>query len=680
MFILAAAEVPTTLLRDLAIILAVAGMVTLLCHWLRQPVVLGYLIAGVIVGPNTPPFPLVKDIHTVELLSELGMILLMFALGLHFSLRKLAQVGVTALIAAGMEILIMVLAGYGLGRAFGWAALDSLFLGAILAVSSTTIIIKAFQELRLTKASFANVVFGILIVEDILGIGMLALLSGIVAHGTLNAGDVLLTLGKLAIFLTVTLIVGLLTVPPLIRHVDRFKSPEMLLIVVLALCFGVSLVALSLGYSVALGAFLIGAIVAETREHAKIAILVEPVRDMFAAVFFVAIGMLIDPRILGTYAIPILWITLVVVVGKVFACGLGAFVAGNDRKTSLRIGMSLAQIGEFSFIIAALVRVKSPFLYPIAVAVSALTTLLTPYLIRASDPFVGVIERIAPRRLTSHMDLYTQWVAGLGRASGSTPQIRKLFLRWSIQLALNFALLTALLIATAWVGTLEVVRDYQLPSWTGGSQAVVWLSGTFLALPLLIAMLRKMRAVAMAIGELSVSTATAKERAPALRALIANTLLSVGVFLLLLWSLALTSAILPPWPVLATLLVIIFGLGAIMWRSFVKVYAKAQIQLYAALAEHPPSPAEGPAIPMLRGAQLQAVLLPAGSPAAGKLIREIAIRSATGASIVAIARGEEPIINPGPDEELRAGDQVYLLGSLEQVGKAGDMLASGKVN
>jgi CPA2 family monovalent cation:H+ antiporter-2 len=671
-FILAAAEQSHDfpLLQDLAIILSVAGLVTLLCHWLKQPVVLGYLIAGVIVGPFTPPFNLVTDIKSIQHFQELGVIMLMFALGLHFSLRKLAKVGAAALIAAGMEIVIMVAAGYGLGLAFGWSPLDSLFLGAILSISSTTIIIKAFQELRLTKAPFAHVVFGILIVEDILGIGMLALLSGILSKGSLQAGDVFLTLGKLALFLTVILVAGLICVPPLIRSVNRFKSPEMLLVVVLALCFGVSLVALKLGYSVALGAFLIGAIVAETREHAKIEILIEPVRDMFAAVFFVAIGMLIDPKVLRDYAIPITIITAVTVVGKVFACGLGAFVAGNDRKVSLRIGMSLAQIGEFSFIIAALVKAKSPFLYPIAVAVSAITTLLTPYLIRSSDSVVGIMERMLPRSVTSHVDVYTQWVARLSRPASTTPQIRKIFIRWGIQLALNFALLTALLVITAWVGKLDAVAQYKLPAWTGGPKAVVWLAGTFLALPLLIAMLRKLRAVAMAVGELSVSKAAAKEKAAPLRAIIANTILSVGIFLLLIWSLALTSAILPPWPVLVTLLLIICGLGALMWGSFVKVYARAQIQLHEAFADHPPLAAEIDAIPVLRGAQLRAIVLAAGAPAEGKLIREVAIRSATGASIVAIERGAEPLLNPGPDEELRAGDQVYLLGLPEQVARA----------
>jgi CPA2 family monovalent cation:H+ antiporter-2 len=677
------------LLQDLAIILAIAGGVTLLFHRIRQPVVLGYILAGVIVGPNTPPFPLVHDHHTVEMLAELGVVLLMFGLGLHFSLRKLAAVGATAIIAATLEIVIMVLAGYGLGRAFGWSAMDALFLGAILSISSTTIIVKALQELGLTKASFAGTVFGILIVEDILAIAMIALLSGIAATGSLHAGEILLTLGKLAVFLAVVLVAGLLLVPSLIRYVDRFKSREMLLVVTLALCFGVSLIALKLGYSVALGAFLIGAVIAETREHAKIDLLVEPVRDMFAAVFFVAIGMLIDPRMLLTHLGPILAITVVVVVGKVFACGLGSFVAGNDRPTSLRIGMSLAQIGEFSFIIAQLgltlktaggKSVTSDFLYPIAIAVSAVTTLLTPYLIKSSDSLARWSDRVAPRRLATYSDLYTQWVGRLGRSQGAAPQIRRLFLRWALQIGLNLILLTGLLIATAWVGTLPQVKAMRGPEWLerfGGTESLVWFAGTVLSLPLLIAILRKLRAVAMALAELSVSRASAGERTDALRRLMANILLALGIFAVVLWGLAITSAILPPWPVLVALGLVVALIAVLMWRSLVRVYAKAQIRLAETLAEDAADhhtvdlkPAAAPALPVLAGATLHPVPLTGHSPAAGKLIRELAIRTSTGASVVAIDRGGTPLVNPDPDEELRPGDQLYLLGTPDQVALA----------
>ncbi len=304
----------------------------------------------------------------------MGIILLMFSLGLEFSLGKLKRVGATAFIAAALEIVLMLGIGYQIGRWFGWSQMDSVFLGAMLSISSTTIIVKALAELGKSKERFAELIFGILIVEDILAIAIIALLSGIAMTGSLQIGEVVGTVSRLGIFLVVTLVLGLLFVPRLIGYVARFKSNEMLLITVLGLCFGFSLLAVKLHYSVALGAFIIGAVIAEAREVKKIEHLTEPVRDMFSAIFFVAIGMLIDPALLAQYWLPIAVITVVVVVGKVLTCSFGTFVAGNDTRTSLRVGMGLAQIGEFSFIIAALglnLGVTSKFLYPIAVTVSA---------------------------------------------------------------------------------------------------------------------------------------------------------------------------------------------------------------------------------------------------------------------------------------------------------------------
>src|SRR6185436_617122 len=426
-------------LQDLAVVLTVAGLVTIVFHRFKQPVVLGYIIAGIIIGPHTPPFELIHDREAINTLAELGVILLMFGLGLEFSLRKLKQVGTAAFVAAFLEILLMVWLGYEIGRAFGWKTMDSIFLGAILSISSTTIIVKALGELGKTKERFAQLIFGILIIEDILGIAMIALLSGIAMTGTLSVRDVGLTLGKLSVFLVVVLVIGLIAVPRLIGYVAKFKSHEMLLITTLGLCFAVSLLAVKLGYSVALGAFVIGAIIAEAREIHRIEQLIEPVRDMFSAIFFVAIGLLIDPQVLTDYWLPILVITVAVVVGKVLTCSFGAFIGGNDRRTSLRVGMGLAQIGEFSFIIASLgvtLKVTSGFLYPIAVAVSAITTFLTPYLIKSADGLVNWFDRAAPKPLVNTMELYTQWVGQLG-AERHSNMAGKLARRWLWQIGLN---------------------------------------------------------------------------------------------------------------------------------------------------------------------------------------------------------------------------------------------------
>src|SRR5512134_1808421 len=306
-----------TFLQDLAVVMIVAGLVTVVFHRFKQPVVLGYILAGVIIGPHTPPAVLIHDRETIDTLAELGVILLMFSLGLEFNLRKLTQVGIPALIAAIMEILLLFWVGYEIGRFFDWPLLDSVFLGAMLSMSSTTVIIKVLGELGKMKERFAQLIFGILIIEDILGIAMIALLSGIAMTGKLSVGDVGLTLGRLGVFLAVTLVAGLLAVPRLISYVARFKSNEMLIVTVLGLCFGVSLLAAKLGYSVALGAFVIGAVIAEARELHRVEALLEPVRDMFSAIFFVAIGLLIDPQMLLTYWQPILVITLAVIAGKV---------------------------------------------------------------------------------------------------------------------------------------------------------------------------------------------------------------------------------------------------------------------------------------------------------------------------------------------------------------------------
>ncbi len=312
-----------TFFQDLAVVMIVAGLVTVLFRQLRQPVVLGYIIAGVLIGPHTPPFPLVRDEATIHTLAELGVILLMFSLGLEFNLKKLWQVGGTAFITASVIILTMIWVGYEIGQAFVWSPMDSLFLGAMLSISSTTIIVKALAELGKSKEPFAQLIFGVLIIEDILAIAMIALLSSIAMTGSLSLGEIGQTLGRLSLFLVATLVAGLIAIPRFLTYVARFRSPETLLITVLGLCFGVSLLALKLGYSVALGAFLIGAVIAESREIHRIESLIEPIRNMFSAVFFVAIGLMIDPALLAEHWKPILVISLAVVVGQILSCTFG---------------------------------------------------------------------------------------------------------------------------------------------------------------------------------------------------------------------------------------------------------------------------------------------------------------------------------------------------------------------
>ena len=659
----------------------VAGLVTILFHRLKQPVVLGYIVAGVIIGPHTPPFPLIADEETIRTLSELGVIFLMFSLGLDFSLRKLREVGATALIAALSAIVLMVWAGYGLGRAFGWSLMDSIFLGAIISISSTTIIVKALEDLGKTKEHFATLILGILIVEDILAIVMIALLSGFATTGSFSAEDVAMTVIKLGSFLVTLLVVGLIIVPRLLNYVAKFKSNEMLLVSVLGLCFGVSLLAAKLNYSVALGAFLIGAIIAESRQIMRIEMLMAPVRDMFSAVFFVSIGLLIDPALIWQYAVPILVITVVVVLGQAMTCSLGTFIAGHDRRTSLRVGMGLAQIGEFSFIIASLgltLNVTSKFLYPIAVAVSGLTTLISPYLIKHSDQLVDWFDRKAPSLLKNYLDLYTRWIGGLGkrrRPSFAFGLVRK----WTWQIGLNVVLTSAIFIAAAFFRHRVVALN--LPGGENGAKAMLWLGAMLVSLPILIATVRKLRALAMLLSELSVTRAAAGEQTRWMRAVVANTIFALSCAALAFVILLLSSAILPSWNVFLVVVLILVAGGILLARSSIRVYARAQFALKETLSQPPASRESKPERPLpalLHDAALRPLRLTTNSPAAGKLLGELRLRTKTGASVVGIERAGANIINPGPEEELRPGDEVLLLGSPEQLDAAVEFLSDRK--
>lgn len=664
-----------TFLQDLAVVMCVAGIATILFRQFKQPVVLGYILAGVIIGPYTPGSFIAEE-GTIETLAELGIVFLMFALGLEFSLRKLKKVGATAFIAAALEILLMIAVGFELGRAFGWNTMDSVFLGAILAISSTTIIIKALEGLGKTKEHFASLIFGILIVEDILAIVMLALLSGFAATGTIAPAEVGMTILQLSSFLGVLLVAGLILVPRLLNYVAKFRSDEMLLVTVIGLCFGVSLITVKLGYSVALGAFLIGAIVAEARQIAKIEALMHPVRDLFSAVFFVSIGLLINPSLIIQYAGPILIISAAVIIGKVITCGLGCFIAGNDTRTSLRVGMGLAQIGEFSFIIAALglsLKVTSDFVYPIAVAVSAITTLTTPYLIRCSDGVVNVFDRVAPKPLLSAMDAYTQWVGTLGQG-GPGKLERKILIKLGYQIGINMLLVTGIFIAAVFLRRHLPTIWPQFPWGEDGIKAFAWLIALLVSFPLLIAIWRKMEVGAMVISEMSVNRSHAGSRAPNLQAIISGGITIIGTAVLIILLLVLSSAMLPSLNLLLLVLVIVLVSGFFLYRGAVKLYAGAQYALHDTFAQQPdPAPTHvvestAPTMPsILKQAELQTVDIPDNAAVIGLKISELRLRNETGANVVGIERGSNNIVNPLPSEEIKEGDQILLIGRPEQL-------------
>ncbi|WP_347169952.1 cation:proton antiporter [Pseudomonas salmasensis] len=575
-------------IQDLAVIMLVAGVVTILFHRFKQPVVLGYIVAGFIIGPHTPPFGLIHDEDTIKTLAELGVIFLMFCLGLEFSLRKLFKVGATAFIAAFLEIVLMIWIGYEIGRWFDWSTMDSLFLGAILAISSTTIIVKALNDLKMKDQRFAQLIFGVLIVEDILGIGIIALLSSIAVSGTVSSGEVFSTVGKLSLFMSVALVIGILLVPRLLAYVAKFESNEMLLITVLGLCFGFCLLVVKLEYSMVLGAFLIGAIMAESRQLIKIEGLIEPVRDMFSAIFFVAIGLMIDPQILLQYAWPIAVITVAVVLGKMLSCGLGAFIAGNDGRTSLRVGMGLSQIGEFSFIIAALgmtLQVTSDFLYPVAVAVSAITTLLTPYLIRGADPLSLKIAAVMPKRMSRVFGMYGEWLRSIqpqGEGAMLAAMIRKIIL----QVGVNLALVIAIFFAGSFFA--ERIGGY-LQGWVSDQswqKALIWGGALLVSLPFLIAAYRKLKALSMLLAEMSVKPEMAGRHTQRVRRVIAELIPILSLLVIFLLLAALSASILPTNKLLVLIAVVTAAVAAVLWRWFIRVHTRMQVALLETLDNH----------------------------------------------------------------------------------------------
>lgn len=401
------------LIYDLAIMLGVAGIVMLIFQRIHQPVVLGYLVAGMIIGPYTPPHAFVNDIPNIQILSDLGVIFLMFSLGLEFSFQKLTRVGFSASVTGILEVVFMVAIGYIVGRLMGWSYYDSLFLGAALSISSTTIIIKAIDELGLKTKRFAELIFGVLIVEDLLAILLLVALSTIVITKNIFSVEMLTASVKLVLVVGGWFIVGYFIVPPLFRRISTYITEETLTIISVALCLTLVCIAASLHYSMALGAFIMGSILAETLLVHRIENLIRPIRDIFAAVFFISVGMLINPTVIVEHWPVVLLISLVTICGKIVTTSAAALLTGQSINTSVRVGFGMAQVGEFSFIIAALgvtLKVTSHSLYPIIVAVSGITTFTTPYLIRLSGHIGKTIEKNLPERTKYFLQSYSAWI------------------------------------------------------------------------------------------------------------------------------------------------------------------------------------------------------------------------------------------------------------------------------
>lgn len=398
------------LIRDLALILISAGVITLLFKWLKQPLVLGYIVAGLLAGPYIRIFPTVVDIANISVWAEIGVVFLLFALGLEFSFKKLVNVGSTAFITAVTEVITMLLAGFFVGQLLGWPVMDSIFLGGMLSMSSTTIIIKAFDDHGLRNQRFTTIVFGTLVVEDLIAILMMVLLSTMAVSQKFEGKELLISIFKVVFFLILWFLIGIFLIPAFLKKVKKLMNSETLLIIALGLCLGMVVLATETGFSAALGAFIMGSILAETVEAEPIEHIIQPVKDLFGAIFFVSVGMLVNPAVLVQYAWPILIITLVTIFGKATFSSFGVLLSGQSLQTSIRSGFSLAQIGEFAFIIAGLgvsLNVLDGYVYPIVVAVSVITTFTTPYFIRLAVPAGQWLYRMLPPKTLAFLDRYS---------------------------------------------------------------------------------------------------------------------------------------------------------------------------------------------------------------------------------------------------------------------------------
>lgn len=445
-------------MSDLALILVVAGAVTLLFKKLRQPLVLGYIVAGFLVSPHMPYTMSVVDKGDVEMWAEIGVMFLLFSLGLDFSVKKILKMGTSPVIAACTIVFSMILLGITVGKGFGWGHMDCIFLGGMLAMSSTTIIYKALSDMGLLQQGFVATVMSVCILEDILAIVMMVMLSAIANGSSPDGGQLLGSVFKIGFFLVLWFVIGIFLIPLLLRKVRKLMNAETLLIVALGLCCLMAVISTKVGFSSAFGAFVMGSILAETVEADKIIRLVEPVKNLFGAIFFVSVGMLVDPLIIVDYALPILCLVLTILAGQALFGTMGYLLGGQSLKNAMRCGFSMAQVGEFAFIIASLglsLGVIGDFLYPVVVAVSVITTFLTPYMIRAAEPCYNLLTRHLPRQWSRRLE-------HIGTGAPATPSsghLWKRLLRAMVVNTLIYGILSIAVVALMFSFALPFCRE-----------------------------------------------------------------------------------------------------------------------------------------------------------------------------------------------------------------------------
>ena len=478
------------LMSDLALILICAGFMTLLFKSLKQPIVLGYIVAGFLASPNMPYMPSVTDMHGIHLWSEIGVVFLLFALGLEFSFKKILKMGAAPIVAAMAIILCMMYVGSLTGHLFGWSDMDCIYLGGMLAMSSTTIIFKAFDDMGLRQNRFAGLVLSVLIIEDILAIVLMVMLSTLAVSKEFEGTQMLTSILQLGFFLVLWFVVGIYLIPLFLRKAKPLMNDETMLITALALCFGMVVFASAVGFSAAFGAFVMGSILAETVEAQKIEHLVAPVKNLFGAIFFVSVGMMVDVALIIEYIVPILCIIVAIMLGQTILSTCGFLLSGQSLKTSMQCSFSLTQIGEFAFILATLgtsLHVTSDFLYPIVVAVSVFTTFTTPYMIRLAEPAYAVVARVLPAK----------WIAKLERNASDeaeepeTNEMRQLwraeFKKFILIMIINSVLCLAIIAIIYYFGA-PLIYGLLPDPWSGIVTAFVTL---FICGPFLWSLMRQ---------------------------------------------------------------------------------------------------------------------------------------------------------------------------------------------
>lgn len=645
-----------SLISDLAVILISAGFVTLLFKKLKQPVVLGYIVAGILAGPSISEIPTVTDVESIRIWADIGVIFLLFALGLEFSFKRLMKVGGTAIIGAITIVIGMMTLGYTTGLSLGWGDMNSLFLGGMLSMSSTTIIFKAFEDMGLRNQQFTGVVFGVLIVEDLFAVLLMVLLSTLAVSKHVEGIELLNSVIKLGAFLLLCFVIGIFLIPSFLKKAKRFLNEETLLIVSLGLCLGMVMLATYAGFSSALGAFVMGSILAETVEAEHIEHLIKPVKNLFGAIFFVSVGMLIDPMLLWQYKYPIIILTIVVMIGQIFFASFGILLSGKPLKIAIQSGFSLAQIGEFAFIIAGLglsLKVTDHFLYPIVVAVSVITTFFTPYMIRLAEPTYKVIERCIPQSWISFLDRYSSGSNTLHQRSTWHKLLKSL-----MRIVGTYTAVTLVLIFV-W---LQFISPIIIKNITG-------IKGAILSLILILLLISPMlRAIMMkknhSIEFQELWNDSKYNRGPLVSLIILRIILCIGLVMLPVAQL-LHIAIGIVFAIAATVIALVIFSKQLKKQSILMERRFFSNLRARELENERKSPINQRFANHLleRDLHLADFEVKQNSPSMGKTLKELNFRKKCNVNVVTIIRGTKRINIPGGEERLYPFDKLIVVGT-----------------